>query len=156
MMFDNVRLYSLSLPAPSLSHYIYQLQRLWSLLWRVSWLGLAWYIGILAIVADQFYSIGSRHNDVSKLELAAQLFPIERNIALGPSFYFMATNNATEQALAYINRGLEYDPYSVDLIESKIQYSLKLGKNEEAIRAFNRLALIVPNNNLVKRLSKKD
>jgi hypothetical protein len=100
---------------------------------------------LLAITADQFYSIGSQHNDVSKFEIAAKLFPIQRDIALGPSYYYLILNKPTEQSLAYINRGILYDPNAVDLIKAEIQHSFALGKKDEAVRAFIRLSIIAPN-----------
>jgi tetratricopeptide (TPR) repeat protein len=108
---------------------------------------------LLAITADQFYSTGSQHNDISKLELAAYLFPIERNIALGPSYYFLKINKPTEQALKYINRGLSYDQNSAELLQASMLCSFKLGKKNEAIRAYIRLSVIAPNSNIIKQIN---
>jgi hypothetical protein len=54
-------------------------------------------------------------------------------------------NKPTEQSLAYINRGILYDPNAVDLIKAEIQHSFALGKKDEAVRAFIRLSVIAPN-----------
>jgi hypothetical protein len=96
---------------------------------------------------------GKLQLNIHKLELAARLFPINRNIALGPAYYFLATNKATEQSLAYINYGLKYDSNNFDLIKTEMVYSFKLGKNDEALRAYARMALIAPNSAIVKQIS---
>ena len=147
------RLYSLELLDYSVSLYISRLAPLWQQSWRVIWLTLSMLIGILAITADQLYLIGWRQHDAFKIELAAQLFRFDRSIALGTSYLFLELNNPTEQALNYINRGLTYDPNAADLLQAQMQYSFKLGKKDEAVRAYARLALIAPNSSVVKRLS---
>jgi len=87
------------------------------------------------------------------LDLSAHLFPMNRYIALGPTYYFIVNRKATEQALSFVNRGLEYDPNAGDLIQAEMEFSFLLGKNDEAIRAYNRLSLIAPNSKMIKMIN---
>lgn len=95
------------------------------------------------------------HKDVNKFKIAASLFQLDRNIALGPAYFYLLNHKATEEALYFINKGITYDPNAADLLAAKMQYSFTLGKNDDVVRAFNRLALIAPNSSIVKELSKK-
>ena len=110
----------------------------------------------MATISDQFYLRGSLHKNVEEFKIASLLFRLDRNIALGPPYYYLIEGKPTEEALYYMNMGIAYDPNAVDLINAKMIFSFELGKNEDALKAFNRLALIVPNSSIVKRLSKKE
>lgn len=99
---------------------------------------------MLSIAADQYYLVGWKQLDLAKIEIASILFPLNRNIALGPAYYHLIKNEPSEKALRYLNIGLNYDPNAVDLLQSKFTYSVMLGKNEEANRAYVRLSLIAP------------
>lgn len=132
--------------------YICQSLSLWSLLWRVSYLSLAWSVAILSITADQIYLTGWRQLNIFKIEKASILFPLNRSIALGPSYYFILREIPSDLALAYIDRGLKYDPNATDILQAKIRYSLLLGKKEEAVGAYNRLSLIAPNSDILNKL----
>ena len=72
------------------------------------------------------------------------MFPLNRTIALGPSFYYLVKNEPSEKALKYIDRGLRYDPNAVDLLQAKITYSVMLEKNEEVFNAYAKLISVVP------------
>ncbi len=87
--------------------------------------------------------------------MAAHLFPYERLIALGTTYYILVIlkDDKSEQALAYIDRGLEYDPNAADLLQAQMQYNYLLGKNDEAIRSYVRLSLIAPNSEIVKKIA---
>lgn len=99
---------------------------------------------MLSIVADQYYLIGWKQRDINKIEIASNLFPLNRNIALGPSLYYLTENFPSEKALAYLDKGLNYDRNAVDLLQAKVTYSLMLGKQKEATEAHNRLIIIAP------------
>lgn len=75
--------------------------------------------------------------------MAASLFPLNRNIALGPSLFYLSENYPSEKALSVLNRGLAYDPNAVDLLQSKVTYSIMLGKN--ATEAQSKLIRLAPN-----------
>ena len=64
----------------------------------------------------------------------------------------MVESKATEETLNYVNLGLDYDPYAADLLNAKMQISAVLGKNDDATRAFYRLALVAPNSPLVIKI----
>ena len=145
------RSYSLSLSDFSVSRYICQLQDLWSLLWRLSWLSLAWAVGLLSVIADQYYLIGWKQHDIDKIEMASKLFPLNRNIALGPSLFYLVENFPSEKALSYLDKGLSYDPNAVDLLQAKVTYSLMLGKQKDATEAYNRLIMLAPKLNTTVR-----
>jgi len=76
---------------------------------------------------------------------------MDRNLALGTSYYFLLLHQPSELALAYIDRGLLYDPYAADLLNAKIYYSYALGKNDEMVRALTRLSVIAPNSVIKKK-----
>lgn len=99
---------------------------------------------MLSIVADQYYLVGWKQRDINKIEISANLFPLNRNIALGPSLYYLVQNYPSEKALSYLNRGLAYDPNAVDLLQAKVTYSLMLGKQEEATETYQKLITIAP------------
>ena len=75
--------------------------------------------------------------------MAASLFPLNRNIALGPSLFYLVENFPSEKALSYLDKGLSYDPNAVDLLQAKITYSVMLGK--DVTEAKSRLIMLVPN-----------
>jgi len=75
--------------------------------------------------------------------MAASLFPLNRNIALGPSLFYLSENYPSEKALSVLNRGLTYDPNAVDLLQAKVTYSIMLGKN--ITEAQSRLIRLAPN-----------
>lgn len=142
----------LSLSGFSVSRFICQLQGLLSLSWRLSWLSLAWAVGLLSIAADQYYLIGWKQFDLDKIEIASKLFPLNRNIALGPSLYYLVKNEPSEKALNYINVGLSYDPNAVDLLQAKVTYNLMLGKQEDATKAYSKLVVIAPKVNTMAKI----
>ncbi len=76
--------------------------------------------------------------------MASKLFPLNRNIALGPSLFYLAENFPSERALIYLNRGLTYDPNAVDLLQAKVTYSLMLGKQKDATDTYIKLIAIAP------------
>ncbi len=90
------------------------------------------------------------------IELAAHLFPINRYIVLGPTYYFILNRKATEQALSFVIRGLKFDPNAADIIQAEMEFNFLLGKNDETIRAFNRLVVIAPNSSIVKKILNKN
>lgn len=136
----------------SVFRYICQLQDLLSLLWRLSWLSLAWAVGLLAIAGDQYYLIGWKQRDLAKIELAANLFPLNRNVALGPALYYLVKNEPSEIAIDYLNKGLRYDPNAVDLLQSKVTYSLMLGKQNDATETYSRLIRLAPKLNTMDKI----
>ncbi len=147
--------YSLVLSDYSVSRFISRLQRLCSLSWRVIWLAVAWLFASQAIIGDYLYLKGWQQRDIVKVEMATHLFPYERLIALGTTYYILTVlkDEKTEQALTYINRGLDYDPNAADLLQAQMQYNYLLGKNDEAIRSYVRLSLIAPNSEIVKKIA---
>lgn len=96
----------------------------------------------MSVTADQYYLVGWRQRDIAKIELASKLFPLNRNIALGPSLYYLVQNYPSEKALFYINKGLRYDPNAVDLLQAKVTYSMMLGK--DASETYAKLIKIAP------------
>jgi hypothetical protein len=98
------------------------------------------------------YLTGWQQRDIFKIEKAAKLFSLNRSIALGPSYYFVIKDTPSEQALNYINIGLLYDPNATDLLQAKVKYSFMLGKNEEAKLAYDRLAILAPNSDIIDAL----
>ena len=76
--------------------------------------------------------------------MAAKLFPLNRNIALGPALFYLVENFPSEKALNYLDKGLSYDPNAVDLLQAKVTYSLMLGKQKDATKAYNRLIVLAP------------
>ena len=107
---------------------------------------------MLSIAADQYYLIGWKQLDLKKIEVAANLFPLDRVIALGPAQYYVVKNYPSEEALSYINKGLIYDPNAVDLLQAKMTYSLMLGKQKDATEAYKRLIVIAPKIAEIKNL----
>lgn len=99
---------------------------------------------MLSIVADQYYLIGWKQLDIKKIEVATNLFPLDRVIALGPAQYYVIKNYPSEEALNYINKGLNYDTNAVDLLQARMTYSLMLGKQKDATEAYSRLIVIAP------------
>ncbi len=95
------------------------------------------------------------HKDINRFKIAANIFKIDRNIALGPAYFYLIKGEVTEEALLNINNGLKYDPNAPDLLKASMLYSFRLGKQNEALDAFNKLASLVPNNEMVKCLSKE-
>ena len=149
-MLINIRYFSLSLLAYLVSRFTCQLQLLWPLLWRVTWLSIAWTVAILSIISDQIYLEASKHNDVEKFKVAASLFRLDRNIVTGPAYFYFIQRKATAEALYNINQGLNFDPNAADLLQAKIAFSYSLGKTDDTIRAYARLAMIAPNASIVK------
>src|SRR5690242_3321764 len=99
----NMQSYSLLSSDYLVSHYIWRLLRLWQVLWRVTWLIFGWLMAILSITADQFYLNGWKEKSIEKIELAALLFPIERDLALGSTYYYLLSKNPTELTIAYLD-----------------------------------------------------
>ena len=99
---------------------------------------------MLSIAADQYYLIGWKQLDLKKIEVAANLFPLNRTIALGPAQYYLVKNFPSEEALNHLNKGLNYDPNAVDLLQAKVTYSLMLGRQKDATEAYTRLIKIAP------------
>ncbi len=61
-------------------------------------------------------------------------------------------NKGNLTALAAIKDALKYDPAAADLIQAEMMVSFQLGKNEQAVDAFNRLKRISPNAEVVKEI----
>ena len=149
-MITRAHLYFLLLSEFLVSRYICQLQHSCSLLWRLSWLSLAWATAILSITSDQFYLAGWIQRDLHKIEIAAKLFPLNRSIALGPAQFYVIKDEPSEKALRYIAVGLNYDPNAIDLLQANFKYKYMMGKNEEALNAYQKLKKIAPDNEIVK------
>lgn len=88
-----------------------------------------------------------------KIEIAAKLFSLNRNIALGPAQFYVIKDEPSEKALKYIAVGLNYDPNAIDLLQSNFKYKYMMGKNEEALNAYQKLKDIAPDNSIVKMFS---
>ena len=155
-MLTNTSYSSLSLSAYLVFQFTLLIPHLWRLSWRVIWLVVACTIAALCIASDQLYLIGWKHKNIDYLIKASHIFTIQRDIRLGPSYYFLTQDKASEEALRYINIGIDYDPNAADLLQAQVKYSLLLGKNSDAIRSFGRLALIAPNDPLVKKILSAD
>ncbi len=76
--------------------------------------------------------------------MASKLFPLNRNIALGPSLFYLVENFPSDKALFYLDKGLNYDHNAVDLLQAKVTYSLMRGKQKDATDAYIRLIAITP------------
>ncbi len=61
-------------------------------------------------------------------------------------------NQANLTALSAIKNALKYDPGAADLIQAEMMFSFQLGKNKQAVDAFNRLKRISPNAEVVKEI----
>ncbi len=109
--------------------------------------------GLSAVVADQLYLSAWRPPfDPSKLELAARIFPFDRAIATSAGYYHLLMNQANLTSLSAIKDALKYDPGAADLIQAEMMFSFQLGKNKQAVDAFNRLKRISPNAKIIKEI----
>lgn len=97
--------------------------------------------------------VGWIQRDLHKIEIAASLFPLNRSIALGPAQYYVIKDEPSEKALRYIAVGLNYDPNAIDLLQSNFKYKYMMGKNEEALNAYQKLKDIAPDNQIVNMFS---
>ncbi len=113
--------------------------------------------GLSAIVADQLYLEAWRNPPFSpeKLELAAKVFPFDRNIATSPGYYYLLMNKASLISLHAIREALGYDPAAADLIQAEMIFAFQIGKNGQAIDAFNRLKRISLNAKIIKEIEEK-
>lgn len=80
------------------------------------------------------------------------MFPLNRNVALGPALYYLVKNEPSEIAIDYLNKGLRYDPNAVDLLQSKVTYSLMLGKQNDATETYSRLIRLAPKLNTMDKI----
>ena len=122
------------------------LPRLWLQWWRASWLAITFFIVAIAFIADQINLWGGYYNNsVKASEIAARLFPFERDIALAPAYYYTVFPNVQNPiALQTIKDGIEFDPLAVDLIIGKMTYEVFLNKTKDAIETHKQLCKIVP------------
>jgi tetratricopeptide (TPR) repeat protein len=107
----------------------------------------------LSIISDQFYLAGWIQQDLHKIEIAAKLFPLNRSIALGPAQFYVIKDEPSEKALKYIAIGLNYDPNAIDLLQSNFKYKYMMGKDEEALNAYQKLKKLAPDSSMVKLFS---
>lgn len=72
---------------------------------------------------------------------------------MGPAQYYVIKDEPSEKALRYIAVGLNYDPNAIDLLQSNFKYKYMMGKNEEALNAYQKLKDIAPDNQIVNMFS---
>jgi hypothetical protein len=98
---------------------------------------------VTGFTADQL-CIWNQHN-IKTIKLAAKIFPFERSIALGPSYYYLLNPDIhNEEALKIIKNGIKIDPYAVDLLNVEVLYEANLKDLEAANKTLNRLCNITP------------
>ena len=146
--------FALGLSDYSGSRFISRLRLSWRPVLQGLWSGASIAFGIMALTADQLYLEAWRRPPFSpsKLELAAAVFPFERMIATSSGYYYLLMNKANLTTLHEIKAALKYDPAAADLIKAEMIFSFDLGKNDEAVDAFNRLKRITPNAPIVKQI----
>jgi hypothetical protein len=110
-------------------------------------------MGIFGLIGDQIYLKGIQQNNLLKLEVARYFFPFEREILIGPSQFQFRNKIIDNNSLATYKDVLIYDPYSVQFLGIYIQLEYIYGNKNEASLAKQKLKLIAPNSNVLKRIN---
>lgn len=97
---------------------------------------------MLAFCGDQLYLVGLEQHDAGKLELAARLFPFERDIAIGTGMLYVIISTDDRRALGAIRMAQEFDPYAADLLRGEAAYAYHFGLKPEGDWATGRLRSI--------------
>ena len=126
--------------------YSHLLPRLWLHWWRVGWLAITLFIVAMGFIADQINLWGGHYNNsVRASEIAAKIFPFERDIALAPAYYYVVFPNVQNPvALQAIKDGIKFDPLAVDLIIGKMTYEIFLNNIKDAVETRKQLCKIIP------------
>lgn len=81
------------------------------------------------------------------------MFPFEREILLGPAqFYFREKIVNYNSHLAY-KEALKFDPYSIQFLGVVAQLDYLYGNKNEALINKQKLKMIAPNSNVMKRIN---
>ena len=147
-------LFALVLSDYSASRSISQRRHSWRHALWATWSAASILFGLMALIADQLYLEAWRKPPFSptKLELAAKIFPCERAIITSSGYYYLLMNEGNLTALHEIKGALNRDPAAADLIKAEMIFSFDIGRNVEAVDAFNRLKRITPNAPIVKQI----
>lgn len=96
---------------------------------------------------------GLKERNLLKLEVARYFFPFEREILIGPAQFYFREKIVDERALFLFKEALVYDPYSVQFLGVYIQLEFLYGNKNEALISKQKLKLIAPNSNVLKRIN---
>lgn len=109
--------------------------------------------GLFGIIGDQIYLQGLKERSLLKLEVARFFFPFEREILIGPAQSYFRDKIGTKDALDVYKSAIRYDPYSVQFLGVYVQLEYHYGNKNEAKAYYQRLKLIAPNSNVLKRIN---
>ena len=110
-------------------------------------------MGIFGLIGDQIYLKGLTQQNVIKLEVARYFFPFEREILIGPAQFYFRGKIVDITTLAQYKEVLKYDPYSAQFLGVYIQLEYLYGNKNEALKSKQKLKLIAPNSNVLKRIN---
>ena len=110
-------------------------------------------MGLFGILGDWVYLKGIQQGNLVKLEVARYLFPFEREILIGPGQLQFRQQTIDTNSLALYKEILTYDPYSVQFLGVYVQLEYLYGNKNEAKMAYQKLKLIAPNSNVLKRIN---
>jgi hypothetical protein len=110
---------------------------------------------VLGLISDQLYLEGVLKQDLSKFNLALKLFPLDKDILVGPAQLYAAHKTISVEAFKSVNEALKYDPYSPQFLNLQLQYAIIYKDEILANLAFRKLQKIAPSLPIIKELVKR-
>ena len=78
----------------------------------------------MGLAGDQLYLYGFRHDDFRALDLAAHIFPYERQVMAGPAHFAMRRGIPDQSAWTVLTDALSRDPWAIDIRVARRQIEL--------------------------------
>lgn len=109
---------------------------------------------LLGVAGDQLYLKGLKERNILPFELAAFVFPFDKDILIGPSEFRITNKILDENTYRTLKEQIKYDPNSPRLLGMYMQYAAYFGNINDAQMSFKKLEIIAPNSNVLKAVKK--
>lgn len=107
---------------------------------------------LFSIAGEMTFAIGMRAGRFDMLQAAAYIWPFERNMREGPAHLVMVLPTDPNLAIPVLEKALDANPYSADLLLALMQYKAATRDAEGSNAAFHRLRRVLPPQYLSKAI----
>lgn len=112
-------------------------------------------MGILGVIADQYYLKGIKSNYLNNFDIAYKLFPFERSLVIGKTETFIKFKIVNSNSFEEVKKAVRYDPYSIEFLSFQLQNAFVFGDKKIASQSFKTLKTLFPNTWIVKEMVKR-
>ena len=94
-----------------------------------------------------------KENNLNLIFNAADVFPFDKDILVGPAQYYSRNQRIDNNAIYVYKKALKYDPYSVQFLGIYGQLEFFYRNKNNALMVKHTLEKIAPNSNAYKRIN---